>query len=333
MLDPPERPAGASCVLSLRHRAAFYRSLSQLLSAGAPVAPALEFGLGHLPARQRSAGGAILRASLGRGEALSRGLRDSGMFPPAHVELLALAEKSGHGDRLLGELADFTDEIIEMRRDTLGGLALPAAYFLAAAFIAPVPALVLGGSLARYLISSLGTVAAFAALVGALALLFRRAPGNLLDRVLRPVPYLGTTWREFELWQLNRTLALLAHTSIGVIDAVRFSASGCRSSRLALALRLSADEADRRGVPLSPLLRASGEFPLEMLALWHTGEQSGRLGETFQNLARHYGASFRHRLRTLVSWTPRLAYAAVAVYLVWKILQLAGGYLDTLNSL
>jgi type II secretory pathway component PulF len=81
------------------------------------------------------------------------------------------------------------------------------------------------------------------------------------------------------------------------------------------------------------LLRAAGEFPAEMLTLWQTGEQSGRLDETFQRLATLFAERCRHRIAELARWTPRLAYFLVAAYMVLEILHLARGYVDSLNAI
>jgi general secretion pathway protein F len=320
-------------VTPLKHRAAFYRSLSQMLAAGATVGVAMESALALLPAHDRVQANAAIASTLAQGEPISRALTASGLFPADQVRLVALAERSGHVDSLLRELADYTDDLLGLRRIVRSGLALPAVYLVVAAFVAPLPKLFTGGTLAAYLASSLGFLALIAAGVGGAIVAFRRAPGTLLDRVLRPLPLLGPTWRELDYWHLTRTLALLSRTSVGVIDAVRLAADTCRSPRLANALRTAADDAAARGVPLGPLLRAGGELPAEMVALWQTGEQSGRLDDTFQRLAILFAGRCRHRLAELARWTPRVAYFIVVAYMVVEIFRLARGYLDSLNSI
>ena len=304
-----------------------------MLAAGAAVSTSMDAALAHLPRHERAPAGQALQARLAQGEPVSQALAAAVLFPPDHLRLLALAERSGHLDAVLRELADFTDDLIALRRIILSGLALPALYLVVAAFLGPIPALFAGGSILGYLASSLGFLVVIALAAGGALMAFRRAPGALLDRVLRPLPLLGTTWRELDCWYLSRHLALLARTSVGVIAAVRLSADACRSPRLATALRTAADQAEARGAPLSPLLRASGELPPEMIALWQTGEQSGRLDEAFQRLATLFAERCRHRLQELARWTPRLGYVLVAGYMVYQILRLARGYIDSLNTI
>jgi general secretion pathway protein F len=304
-----------------------------MLAAGASVPVAMESALAHLPAGIRPRASQAMHACLAAGQPISAALVATQLFPADQLRLVALAERSGHVDILLRDLADFADEMIALRRIVVSGLALPAVYLVIAAFLGPLPALVAGGSLAGYLGSSLGFLSLIGLGVGGALVAWRRAPGTLLDRALRPLPLLGTTWRELDYWQLTRTLALLSRTSVGIIDAVRLAADTCRSPRLATVLCAAADQAEARGVALSPLLRATGELPPEMVALWQTGEQSGRLDETFQRLATLFAERCRHRLAELARWTPRIGYLLVAAFLVYKILSLARGYIDSLNTI
>jgi type II secretory pathway component PulF len=319
-------------VTPLGARTVFYRTLAQMLAAGASVQQAVESAAAHLPAGDRQRATPVLATHLAQGQPLSTALAATGLFPPDQVHLLALAERSGHGDVLLRELADYTDDQLGLRRIIRSGLALPAVYLVVTAFVAPLPGLFMGGTVFSYLAASLGFLAAIALVVGGVILALQKAPGTVLDRVLRPLPLLGPTWRELDYWHLTRTLALLARTSVGVIEAVRLAAETCRSPRLALALRSAADTAEARGAPLSPLLRASGELPADLVALWQTGEQSGRLDDTFQRLATLYAERCRHRLAELARWTPRLAYFVVIAYMAFKILGLARGYVDSINT-
>ena len=304
-----------------------------MLSAGADVQTSMVSAIAHLPRRDRARADQTVLPQLAMGEAISSALAASNLFPADQLRFLALAERSGHLDSLLRELADFTDDMIALRRVIQSGVALPAMNLVAAAFIVPFPAYFMGGSLLNYLASSLGFLLAIVLIVGGAIVGFLRAPGWLLDRILRPLPLFGTTWRELDYWHLTRTLALLSRTTVGVIPALRLAADTCRSPRLATALRAAVDQAEIGGAQLSPLLRASGELPAEMIALWQTGEQSGRLDETFQRLAKLFAERCRNRLADMATWTPRLVYALVAGYLVWKILGLAQGYIGTLNSI
>ena len=304
-----------------------------MLSAGADVQTSMVSAIAHLPRRDRARADQTVLPHLAMGEAISTALAAAELFPADQLRFLALAERSGHLDSLLRELADFTDEMIALRRVIQSGVALPAMNLVAAAFIVPFPALFMGGSLLSYLASALGFLLAIALIVGGAIVGFLRAPGWLLDRVLRPLPIFGTTWREIDYWNLTRTLALLSRTTVGVIPALRLAADTCRSPRLAAALRTTVDQAEHSGGQLSPLLRASGELPAEMIALWQTGEQSGRLDETFQRLAKLFAERCRNRLTELANWTPRIVYGLVAGYMVYKILGSFSGYVDRLNAL
>ena len=293
---------------------------------------AVESAAAHLPGRRAAPANDTLRAGIGRGEAVSTCVAATGQFPPEHVRLIAIAERSGHLDTMLFDLAEFTEELVALRRTMLSGLALPAVYLVTTAFIAPLPALLAGGSLAAYVASSVGFLAIVGLVVGGAVACVLRAPGALLDRCLRPLPLLGATWVELDYWRLTRNLAMLSRTSVGIIDSVRLCTETCRSPRLAAALRQAANDAEARGAPLSPSLLASGEFPLEMIALWQTGERTGGLEDTFRRLAKLFGERCQHRLRELARWAPRVVYLVVALYMAFQILRLAGSYVHALDG-
>ena len=85
----------------------------------------------------------------------ARALGEAGLLPPSDLALLAIGERSGALAEVLRELADVAEETRALRGQILAGLALPAFNLLSACFIVPLPALVLGGSTARYLLSAL----------------------------------------------------------------------------------------------------------------------------------------------------------------------------------
>ncbi len=303
----------------LTELAQFYRSLAHLLGAGVPVVRAVEStGLG---------------VRIEHGSTLAEALMRAGSFPPHHVKLIAIAEASGRTESVLMELADFTEQLHAMRRTILTGLILPALVLHAAAFVVPLPSFLLGGSLAGYVLASVGFIAAVWLVVILVVVLGRSASPATLDSILRPLPIFGRTWRELDYWRLVSNMEMLTNAGLGVIPALRLCADTCRSPRTAAVLRQAADAAELRGEPVSTALERAREFPPEMTAMWATGEQSGRLDDIFQRLAVQLADRCRRRMEEVARWTPRLIYAAVCVYLITQILRLAANYVNLLNSI
>jgi type IV pilus assembly protein PilC len=319
-------------VLPLKSRAAFCRTLAEQLAAGVDPLTAAASVTAVVPSRTRPAAERLL-ASLARGEPFSRALGEAGLLPPSDLALLAIGERSGALAEVLRELADVAEETRALRGQILAGLALPAFNLLSACFIVPLPALVLGGSTARYLLSALSPPLVLAAIGFGIARLARRASGAALDRWLRPLPVVGRIWHELECWRFFRTLALLTRTSLGLVDSVTFAAGACRGSKLREGLAAAAAEAGARGTPVGPLVARTHLLPPDVTAEWRMAEQTGRLEETFRRISAHYRESCQTRLRSLAGWVPRLVYFVVLIYMALQVLRLAGAYLGAANRI
>jgi len=66
---------------------------------------------------------------------------------------------------------------------------------------------------------------------------------------------------------------------------------------------------------VSQALASAGVFPDELIQVWATGEQSGRMDETLDRLARFYEERWRRSLDQVVTWLPRIAYVLVMSYI------------------
>jgi type II secretory pathway component PulF len=319
-------------VLSLKKRAAFCRALADQLAAGVDPLTAANTAAAVVPSRRKPDTERLV-AALARGEPFSRALGEAALLPGPDLALIAVGERSGALAEVLRELADLAEETLALRRHILAGLALPAFNLLSACFILPLPALVLGGSLARYLASVLTPPILFTVLGFGLVRLARGTSGAALDRWLRPLPGAGRIWHELECWRFFRTLALLTRTNLGMVDSVAFAAGVCRGSKMRDGLAAAAAEAGARGAPVGPLVARTHLLPADVVAEWRTAEQTGRLEETFRRISANYGESCKERLRSVAGWVPRIVYFVVLIFMALQVLRLAGAYLGAANRI
>ena len=84
---------------------------------------------------------------------------------------------------------------------------------------------------------------------------------------------------------------------------------------------------------VSQALAFTGVFPEDLIQLWATGEQSGKMDEMLDRLAHLYEERWRNSLDQFVAWLPRIGYGLVVVYVVWQIFAGFSAYINTLNSL
>jgi type IV pilus assembly protein PilC len=102
------------------------RSLSTLLTGGLPLVPSFEIAV-------QGVGNAAVRAAVEprirlvrEGKAFHEAIADSGMFPPMAIDMAKVGEATGALDEMLGNVATFFDEQVEVRVQRLLALVEPA---------------------------------------------------------------------------------------------------------------------------------------------------------------------------------------------------------------
>jgi type IV pilus assembly protein PilC len=94
--------------------ARFCRTLSTLLASGVSILEALDI-------TARTSGNAIIeeailttRKSIERGETIAQPLKDTAVFPPMVVQMIGVGEATGALDTMLGKIADFYEEEVDV---------------------------------------------------------------------------------------------------------------------------------------------------------------------------------------------------------------------------
>ncbi len=94
--------------------ARFCRTLATLLSSGVPILEGLEI-------TAKTAGNAIVedavmttRTAIERGETVSAPLKETGVFPPMVTQMINVGETTGALDTMLGKIADFYEEEVDV---------------------------------------------------------------------------------------------------------------------------------------------------------------------------------------------------------------------------
>ena len=114
----------------------FARTLGTLIQGGLPMMPALDIV-------KRVVQNVILedavdeaKRAVRRGQDLATPLRESGLFPPMVVHMVALGERSGQLEKMLLRVADAYEEETQIKIDTLMTLLEPAIIVVMGLFVA-----------------------------------------------------------------------------------------------------------------------------------------------------------------------------------------------------
>ncbi|GAB4185721.1 MAG: GspF family T2SS innner membrane protein variant XcpS [Wenzhouxiangellaceae bacterium] len=292
------RPGGG---LKLRELALLTRQLSSLLGAGLPLAEALETLSGGSGGGREGKVLAAVRSRVIEGQSFADALREyPRYFPEMFSAAVAAGERSGRLDRVLTSLADHLEEREQLSRDVGMSLLYP--------LILVVVALAVVGGLVTYVVPRVVEVFArldqalplatriliavsdflrdwggwlVLALIGLSVLFIRllRQPRwkGLWDRSRLRWPVIGRLLKAQETSRLARTLAILLHSAVPLVEALVVTRRVVATVPFQQALKDAAGQV-REGVSLQRALAASGLIPEVTLRLVASGERSGELG-------------------------------------------------------
>lgn len=103
----------------------FSRTLSTLLASGVPLLTALDIVKNIVDNVVIQAALDMARSSIQEGESIAAPLRRSGEFPPIVTHMIAVGEKSGELEAMLGKIADAYDSQVEARVTALTSILEP----------------------------------------------------------------------------------------------------------------------------------------------------------------------------------------------------------------
>ncbi len=294
--------------LSTAEAALILRQLASLTGAGI----ALEEALATVAEQaERTAAKRILvalRARVMEGHSLSHAMAE---FPRAFPNLVratvAAGEQSGHLDRVLERLADYSESREQLGRKVLLAVLYPA--IVTAVAIATVVGLLayvvpqvvsmfdsLDASLpplTRVLIATSGflqswgrTLAVVVLLTPAAAWFALRAPAvrRRWHRAVLAMPVAGRTIRALNTARFTRTLSILTASAVPLLDALRIAAGVMGNVPMREAV-LRAQARVREGTSLNQALAVTGLFPPMVTRLIASGEKSGELEDMLERAA------------------------------------------------
>jgi general secretion pathway protein F len=284
------------------------RQLATLVRAALPLEEAL---LAVSQQTERARVQSILlgvRARVMEGHTLAAGLADfPRVFPEIYRATVAAGEQSGHLDTVLERLADYTEGRQALQQKVLGAMLYPIVLTLMSfsivsillAYVVPKVVQVFENSRAKLPMMTRALVALsdlirhfgvwiLLALVLAVVLFVRwqKSPDNRrhVHRWLLTVPLVGKLLRGFNTARFTRTLSILTHSAVPVLDALRISGEVVNN----LPMRDAVAEATarvREGAPIGRALASSGLFPPMTIHLISSGESSGKLESMLERAA------------------------------------------------
>ena len=267
-------------------------------------------------------------------------------FSHLYRAMVAAGEKSGHLDKVLNRLADYTEQRQQMRSQIIQALVYPIIMTLVAVGViailltAVVPKIVgqfehMGANLpgtTQFLIASSDFLRDyglfFVILVALIIMLFSKLMQKPAFRLAYHqkvifIPAIGKVVRGLNTARFARTLSILTASAVPLLESMQISGEVLDNLYIKQRVKESADKV-REGSSLRVSLEQTKLFPPMMLHMIASGEKSGKLEHMLERAADNQDREFEALMNiSLKAFEPILmvSMAGVVLFIVMAILQ------------
>ncbi|MDB5341548.1 MAG: epsF 4 [Planctomycetaceae bacterium] len=327
------------------------RSMATMLQSGVPIVKVVETVARNVqgPACQRRMRAVVEKLKMGD-DVRSAFASQEGYFPDLFIDMVAVADETGSLPEVLKSLADHYENLLRLRRDFIGQIALPILQLIAAIFIITFVIFILGAIAESRggtpidvfgwgLTGSKGAAIFFFGSFGTFFLIylaylfavrgFRQE--RTLHTIFLKVPVLGQCMRAFAIARFSWAFALTQQAGMRIVPSLEASLKATANyAFIGATPRMCA--LIKQGEDLSTVINDSGLFTTEFEQMVSVAETSGTVPETLQHLSPQFEDSARRSLRALAMAFGWVVWALVAAFIIFAIFSLASFYIGMLND-
>lgn len=341
-----KRGGGFARRLGALDRVLFTRQLATLVSASLPIEEALQATAQQSEKQHVNAIVMGIRSKVLEGHSLQSALSEyPGSFSVLFRSTIAAGEQSGFLDKVLENLADYSERQFESGREVQMALFYPVILFLFA--------LAIVGSLMVYVVPDMVGVLEtmgqelppstkflifvsealrdywWVLLIGVVGIVFgvrwllsQRHVRLAWDRQKLSLPLVGRIARSSSAARYANTLSILTSSGVPLVDAMAIAAEVVSNQWLQKGLH-KATQTVREGGSLRAGLEGVGYFPSMLLHMVGSGEASGQLDTMLDRVARYQQAEVERIVNTMVRLFEPLmlvAMGGLVMFIVMAIL-------------
>ncbi|TYK67126.1 type II secretion system inner membrane protein GspF [Colwellia echini] len=323
------------------------RQLATLVESGLPLEESL-MAVGEQCEKNRIKSMIMgVRTKVTEGYGLSESMAEyPKIFNRLYRAMVAAGEKSGHLDKVLNRLADYTEQRQQMRSQLIQALVYPiimtvvATGVIAILLTAVVPKIVgqfehMGENLpgtTQFLIASsdflrdygLALVVMVAGLMFLFSQMLKKPKYEMaFHKNLLKIPGIGKVAKGINTARFARTLSILTASAVPLLESMRISGEVLDNLFIKQEVKASTDKV-REGSSLRVALEQTKLFPPMMLHMIASGEKSGQLEHMLSRAADNQDKEFDALVSiSLKAFEPALmvAMAGVVLFIVMAILQ------------
>ncbi|MGJ8692023.1 MAG: type II secretion system inner membrane protein GspF [Thalassotalea sp.] len=345
--DKVKKSRFGSAKISAAELALLTRQLATLVESGLPLEESLTAVAEQSEKPRLKSMMMAVRTKVTEGYGLSESMAEFPIvFNNLYRSMVAAGEKSGHLDKVLNRLADYTEQRQQMRSQLIQALVYPCIMTIVAVGVVVillmfvVPEIVaqfehLGGELpgtTQFLIASsdflkdyglMLLIGMMLAMIAAARLLKKPKIRFKYDQKFLSVPGLGKVAKGINTARFARTLSILTASAVPLLESMRIAGEVLDNLYIKQGVKEATDRV-REGASLRHSLEQTKLFPPMMLHMIASGEKSGELEHMLGRAADNQDREFEALVSiSLKAFEPILmvVMAGVVLFIVMAILE------------
>ncbi|MBX3172449.1 MAG: type II secretion system F family protein [Candidatus Eremiobacteraeota bacterium] len=338
--------------------ALWFRSLAAMFNSGVSLDRSLSLLAEQQPNPHLARVCAELAEKISAGRYLSHAMsQQNWLFSAMHIRLVAVGEKTGQMAVSLSQLAELEERQLQIEMKVRGSLTVPliiCGFCLLMVTLAPP-------LLFRSLLTMLSENGAemplptkilvffseairnplsyvFAAVLGGLFLLWAHhqwsQPVTRLGwvRWFQSLPLIGPILRLVSLTRFAQTLYILHSVGVPIVQSLEYASQATADLSLIEDVK-GVMERVREGELIGTALAESGGFPGAFCQAVAAGEESGKLGDMLESMARMYQVDLEHGLEVLSKSLEPLMLGFVGLVVAFTVVATMLPMLKVMDSL
>ncbi len=300
----------------LKEKVIFSKQLSTMLAAGLPLIQALDILVKQTENQSLQLKLQNIYNDVEAGTSLSEAfMKESSIFNEIQINLLVAGEQSGKLNEVMAQIAEDMEKSQQLRSKILGAMIYPVIIFvvmivvLAVMLVFMIPSVkdlysefgvdeLPGITQALVNVSDAVTQPAGIVIILSLSIFgflgFRyyystEAGRRVIDKVLLRVPIFGSLNRKIQLSQFNRLFSMLLRSGVPIVNSLQIVAKAMGNKTFEDII-IEASKEVIKGNSITIPLAKDEVFPLIMLKMLATGEETGKMDQVTYDMGKFYEA-------------------------------------------